>query len=466
MTTALNRLSQTLLGAFMIVALTIGYWGVFRQPDLVRREDNPRLVLEEQQIQRGQILDRNGVILARTLSDENTGLSVRIYPHPEASPVVGYYSIHYGVSGIEEVYDDILRGGAGISSGEAFLQELLHHPQIGGDVRLTIDTLLQQKASQALNGHRGSIIIVSVPQGEVLALTSVPTFDPNTLEDVWEGLSNDPDAPLLNRGTQALYQPGTILQGIIIGAALDTRTNVSPSAWGLDLSVAVDGGILPCAAEPSTAIDSIESAFMWSCPAPFQPLGSAIGPRRLNGFLASFGLLEPSVFRLPTTSAELIADTDLADSRLTAIGQSALTVTPLQMAQVAAAFANHGEIPVLRLVEAIRMPGENWQTIQPDGHLRGTISRASADEIARLMAESVARGAARQAAGVDGNVHGHVGLALAGPEGTLNAWFIGFINRPNGQAIAIAVLLEDKADASVAAKIGGDILRASLQHLP
>jgi membrane peptidoglycan carboxypeptidase len=136
------------------------------------------------------------------------------------------------------------------------------------------------------------------------------------------------------------------------------------------------------------------------------------------------------------------------------------------MAQVAAAFANHGEIPALHLTQAVRAPDGEWELPPPEGSPRGTISRASAGTIARWMAQAVETGAARAARLPGRQVYGHTGLALAGPEGTLNAWFIGFVTHENGQVLAIAVLLEGENDASVAARIGGEALQIALDRLP
>lgn len=466
MTASLNRLGQVLLGIFLVVALAIGYWGIVRQTPLLSREDNPRRVLEEQRIRRGLIVDRNNTLLAGSLTDEATGISTRHYPYPEAAPVVGYYSIRHGVGGIEEAYDDVLRGTDGLSPAEQVFQTLLHRPQIGGDIRLTLNYMIQQNVDALLDEHRGAIVLITIPQGEILALASRPAFDPNHLDEQWDSLSSDPDAPLLNRATQALYQPGTILQTAVLGAALDTNTTIPSSMWGEVLSTRVDGSILPCAAAPQDMIDSLTGALFWACPSPFEQLGLAMGSHRLNAVLSSFGLFEPPVFALPTSGPDSDVVLQEGDSQQIAIGQSSLTVTPLHMAQMAAAFANHGEIPALRLVQAVRIPGEGWQTVQPEGYRRGTISRASADSVAQLMGQTVSTGAAAEAAIEGHRVYGHVGLALAGPEGNFNAWFIGFVNHPNGQSIAVAVLLEDERDATRAAYIGGRALEAALNLQP
>jgi peptidoglycan glycosyltransferase len=465
MMTSIHRLSRGLLAAFLMVALALGWWGIARRDVLLARDDNPRLVLEEQRIRRGTILDRNGVVLAETRLDADGEIATRRYPHPEAAPVVGYYSLRYGVGGIEAEYDDALRGITALTPAERLLNGVLHRPQIGSDVQLTLDLTVQQAAEAALGTRQGAVVVVSVPDGEVLALSSHPAFDPNDLEENWDDLMDDPAAPLINRATQGLYQPGTILQSALLGAAINVGL-VSPSAtWTGELAASVDGTTLPCAGDPAS-VDSLATAFAMACPAPFQSLAGRLERERFRAALADFRLLEAPTFALPTEASEPDALPSQADLALAAIGQSDLTVSPLQMALVASAFANHGQMPALRLVRATRAPGGVWEPITEEGHPLGTISRDSADDLVDLMALSVSRGAA-QAADLPGQqVYGHAGLALSGPEAALNGWFIGFVRRPDGGAVAVVVLVEDVTDAAVAPGIGGQVLQAALAAIP
>lgn len=461
MTAPLRRVSAGLLIAFAIVALALGYWNILRGAELLARPDNPRAVLAERRIQRGQILDRNGAVLAGTAVDAQSGFATRQYPYPEASPVVGYYSLRYGTGGIEAAYDGTLRGDISLSATDRILNGLLHRPQVGGDVRLTIDLALQQTADQLLEGFTGAVVLLNVPQGEVLAMSSHPTFDSSRLAEDWERLAADAGAPLLNRVTQGQYQPGTILQSVVLAAAADSRTATPQDTVGGMLSVRVGDELLPCAAAPQTA-STLADSYALACPAPFQSVALRTGAQRLDAVLADFGLLEAPLFPLPTEPAGQVQPPAQNDLLLTAVGQSSLTVSPLQMALVAAAFADHGRMPAPQIVQATRSPGGTWEPATTEGYPRGTISRASADAIAELMLQAVEQGAARAAARPGYPIRGHSGLALSGLEAATNAWFIGFAPSGTDQAIAVAVLLEDTDGASQAAHIGGEMLRAAL----
>ncbi len=459
MTTPLRRLSLGLLIAFAITALALGYWNVIQGEELLARADNPRRVLAERRIRRGEILDRHGVVLAQSLLDPETGFANRSYPYPDAAAVVGYYSLRYGVSGIEAAYDAFLRGEPTPGTLDALLAYLLHRPQIGGDVRLTLDLTVQRAADHALGDRRGAVVVLSVPQGEVLALSSHPTFDANRLDEDWESLRADPDAPLINRATQGLYQPGAILQSVVLAAALDLHVIEWDEVWMGTLNAEVDNERLPCARTAQG--NDLASLYAAACPAPFLDIARRVGAARLDAVLVDFGLLEAPLFALPTAATDLNQLPAQSDLLLTAIGQSNLTVSPLQMALVAAAFADHGRMPPLQLVQAVRPSNGVWQMAAPTGYPRGTVSRDSADTIAELMAR------AAQATGIETpGVYGHAGLALAGPAQTYNAWFIGFVRRSSEEAIAAAILVEGSDDAALAARIGSEVLHAALVASP
>jgi peptidoglycan glycosyltransferase len=208
MTQNIQRLAQSILLGFVLIAASLLYWQVARAPGLVAREDNPRLVQADLRAQRGRLLDRRGEILA--YSDplpEPTGLGgivQRRYPQPEAPHAVGYYSLRYGTGGAEAAFDTTLRGQL------TRLDRLLHRPQVGDDTTLSLDLATQRAARQSLGERRGAVVLLEVATGEVLALVSHPSYDPNTLDDDWDALIADPGAPLLNRATQGVYALGDL----------------------------------------------------------------------------------------------------------------------------------------------------------------------------------------------------------------------------------------------------------------
>lgn len=455
---SLSRLTRLFLLAFVVIAAGLGYWGLASQQSLTRRQDNPRLVLAEERIHQGDIVDRDGRPLVTSIpTDAGNDTFTRETLYPETAPVVGFYSLRHGTGGIESAYESTLHGDRFVSPFDTWLDGVLHRPQVGGDARLTLSLPLQQAARSALNGRSGAIVVINAATGDILAMDSLPTYDPNTLDRDWDSLRADPAAPLLNRATQALYQPGSILEGVILGEALNTGVAAADDTWNGLASARFNGGTLPCATPTNITPGTYADAFIWSCPGTLQALGRQMGTGDLTQTFSDFGLTDAPPFDLPVavTGATSTAAEDPANM---AIGQSRLTVTPLHMALVAAAFSSRGQIPAPRLVSAIRPPSQNWADIAAPAARRGTISGDSAEIVKGLMRESVLSGAAQAASQPGREIYGNSGLALAGPAQEFNVWFIGFVYADNHTPIAISVLLEHTRDTQAAGKIGGLLL--------
>ncbi|NLF02802.1 MAG: FtsW/RodA/SpoVE family cell cycle protein, partial [Anaerolineales bacterium] len=346
-----------------VVALVAGWWSVPQASALQARPDDPRRVLYEERIIRGDIVDRHGVLLAGTEVSQD-GVVRRRYPVPEAAPALGYATLRYGTGGIEAALDTELRGETSRTLWEQIWDDLLHRPPQGSTVRLTLDVGLQREAQQALTGHAGAIVLMDAATGDILVLASSPSYNPERLEENWDALRDDPAGPLLNRATQGLYQPGASLQTAILAEALslgvvDLQARVSHAA---DI-VTIDGAQLTCRTVPAEGA-SWGEAYAAACPAPFAALGSTLGTEGLEATVARWRLDTPPPFDIPTAAADWTAPAADAPAALAdeAVGQGALVVSPLQMALVAGTLANGGTMPAPRLVDAIQQAG-GWQQV-------------------------------------------------------------------------------------------------------
>src|SRR5512141_1947746 len=211
MSKSIQRVSLAFIAVFGILSLALGFWSI-ASPGLIERTDNPRLIFDEQKIQRGAILDRYDRIMAETIP--LSGTLIRHYTDRSSAPVVGYYSINFGRSEIEEALEETLRGPYG------FLDRLLHRDRIGHSVRLTIDASIQRQLANQFD-QPGGAIVLSIPDGAIIATASYPSFDPNTLDENWKALASDPASPLLNRATQGLFQPGAIFETPLLADAIE-----------------------------------------------------------------------------------------------------------------------------------------------------------------------------------------------------------------------------------------------------
>ena len=461
-TSRLFRLTGVLIVALILLSATCGYWAVLRAQALRTRDDNPRRVIYEQQIVRGRILDRSGTVLAdvEKLAD---GSVKRRYPVPQAAPAVGYASLRYGVSGIEAAFDAHLRGEAGRSVWQSAWEKLIHRPPQGRDVQLTLDTMLQIQAQQELEGRAGAIVLLEAASGEILALASSPTFDSRRLDETWEELIQDPSAPLVNRATQSLYQPGAALQTIIIAEALNEGlTTLAAHAPHAMVSLPINGVALGCSkrlSEPTT----LAQAYAAACPAPFADLGERLGAAGLERAIGRWVLFVPSLqMEIPTESAgwNTAGLSTTTSQRIEAIGQGKLTVSPLQMALVAATLANEGEMPAPRLTLRIQDTHGTWCEHPSKGAPHSILT----SDRARDLLEVWRRCKGYSSSGQE-EIVAHWGIAIAGEEQAPHIWFLG-VAPANDPRYAIAVLLEhtDVSELAVA-DIGAELLQAASHRM-
>jgi cell division protein FtsW (lipid II flippase)/cell division protein FtsI/penicillin-binding protein 2 len=443
--TTLRRTAGFFLLCFAAVAVTLAYWQVVRAPALAERPDNPRIVQAELRLQRGRILDRHGAELAVSLAQPDGGSMRRFYPHPAAAPVVGYYSLRYGRSGVEQAYDSILRGEpeADEDAWGKWWNELLHRPQVGDDVQLTIDLALQEAAAQALAGHAGAAVILDASSGEVLALSSSPTYDPNSLDSAWDTLVAAPQAPFLNRATQGLYSPGPLFRTLLLAAALEQGAVSQGSSFAP----------VACAHRPQKAepLDVYE-VYAFGCDDVFAALSDRLDGAELLALGRRLGFDAAPALDIPT-EAGLLAEREHTADGLPATGEPYLArweiaVSPLQMALVMAAIADEGRQPVPHLSAA----GEAAPT--------EALSPATARQLKRAMRLAATVTPAVEAVAPGREVAGQLAVVPRREAGRkpLN-WFLGLVPT-DGPELAVVVVIEEGRDDGQAAALAAEQMLA------
>ncbi|MCB8981764.1 MAG: hypothetical protein H6657_30525 [Ardenticatenaceae bacterium] len=428
----LRQMQRAILLSFLAVAVSLVFWSVVRSSAILTRDDNPRLVEAELRIQRGQILDRNGTVLAHTVGEPDA--LARTYPFATIGPAVGYYSFRHGTAGIEAGYDEVLRGDE--TTFTAVLdQQLLHEPQIGRDVQLTLDAELQTTAEALFGNEQGALVLLDVTTGDILAMVSHPGYNPNRLDENFDELVEDETAPLLNRAVQGQYQPGLVLQPFILAAALDAdRIQLDGAVLNANRPVPVDGEVKRCQSDPpddATWADVLR----YRCPGPMQDLADRLGLAALDDIFLRFGFTTPPDLPLNT---EVPEQEPLADPLQAGIGQDNLTVSPLQVALALAALANDGRLPTPRLVTAVQAEDGTMQAQSTTPSAGDTVTSQAAREIRQLLSD-------------DGTVHFAVS-ALSGPE-SRNGWYLALTPTETLQ-YAIVVVVENSEDLDVVTAIG------------
>lgn len=440
-------LSRAMLLGFLLICLSLVYWGSLRADEMQVRDDNPRSVEAELRIHRGQILDRTGRILAETVGAEDR--PIRQYPYPNSGPAVGYYSFRHGTSGIEKSYDRLLRGET-LDLWSELIRSSLHRPLQGHDLQTTLDAEAQTKAEALLGSHTGAVVLFSAEDAEVIAMSSHPGYDPNQLDAEFDRLATAEDAPLLNRAIQGAYQPGLILQPFILAAAIDEGLiRLSDEVADANQLIFVNDAPLQCAAEPKEPV-TWQEVLKSRCPAPLAELGDLLGRQKLETLFTAFGF--SSMPDIPLDSNDLNVD-PVDQPSMASIGQDTLTISPLQAGLAWLALTQGGLLQTPRLVNAVQDSEDNWQPVAygPPSSVRA-VSQSSARRVVSAM-------------GTRNDVIEFSSLVLSGPEGNRNSWYLG-LTPADSPRYAVVIIVESESNLSIAEQMGRQLLQAAIEIAP
>lgn len=452
----MGAVSLLVVGA-MLAALA--YWQVFRT-DLAGRAGNPRVLSAYTNPGRGRILDRKGNVLAETLPGGQ-----RYYPDASVAHVAGFIDSRFGMHGVELAFNDALSGETGARSWSAAFEAEFQRASVRGlDVRLTIDPAVQAAAAGALGARRGAVVALDPRNGEVLAMVSVPTYDPGALGRNGDALTSDPSSPLLNRATQGSYPPGSTFKTVTASSALEHGVITPETLVTCPGEIVVDGFPISCRNVPQgVGTYPFRDAFAYSVNAIFGQLGVEIGWKRLLDTARSFGFGSALDFTIETAPSQVYAPGSSLTKVLlasTAFGQGELLATPLQMAVIAATIANGGVLVSPHLgLDALR-DGEHVRDLETPEATR-ILSPGVSKTMRDLMVAVVANGQANGVAIPGVTVAGKTGTAESG-QGTSHAWFIAFAPAES-PTVAVAVLVEEGGQGGVVASpIAGKVIQAAL----
>ena len=392
-----------------------------------------------------------------------------------------------GVSGLELKFDHELRGRTGsktiLINARGYKERELgvQLPEPGHDLMLSLDARCQQAAEQALGEHIGAAVVIDPNNGDVLALASTPTFDPNRFiprvrREEMEALLNDPSKPLANRAVSEQYAPGSTFKLVIALAGLDCGKLSSASSAFCSGEVQVGGQLKKCwikskGGQHGTV--NLRAAIVHSCNIFFYEHGISIGMGPIIAMAKQFHLGERTGIPLPREARGHVPDPTrrhrAAETANVAIGQGEIDTTPLQMACITAAIANGGTIIAPRLVTSIRATNK-------DGGIGPAVEEFPPRELGKLtvrpqlieMVRKAMLGVVQDADGT-GKKAGVPGVEVAGKTGTAQvmdtqaniighrAWFVSFAPYQNPK-YALAIMLEDgDSGGQVAAPVAGKI---------
>jgi peptidoglycan glycosyltransferase len=450
-----NRQIVKLFGFVLILyALLFGftsYWSVFDADSLNANSANRRPLLEEQQIKRGTIFADDGSVIAvsKARGEGDNQIFVRRYPEgPLYGNPIGYSFVERGRVGFELAHNDELVGNK--TEFLSILDELQGNEQEGDNITSSLDPAAQRAAVDGLAGRRGAVVAMVPSTGEIKAMVSVPEYDPNVVRNskAFERLNTDESAPLFNRATQGGYPPGSTMKVVTATAALDSGEFTPSSTLSGASPIDIEGVPLSNSGGEQFGTIDMRTALTNSVNTWWAQAGERLGNETMYRYMDRFGFnqkpeLDYPGFQLTASGvyegSRLLNASDRIDMGRVAIGQERLRVTPLQMAEVAAAVANDGELIEPRLWSKVVDPDGRETRLDPDRQSR-VMSEDTAAELNQMMQSVVQEGTGTAAAVSGIDVAGKTGTAEVSG-GVNQAWFIGFAPADDPQ-IAIAATVE------------------------
>jgi penicillin-binding protein 2 len=361
-------------------------------------------------------------------------------------PLLETPGFRIGRTGVEREFDRSLRGRAGarqleVNANGRVVRELgRRSADKGGDLVLTLDMAVQRYAAERLGDQAGAIVVMDANTGDIAALASTPSFDPNSFAnglgaDEWAALSENIRAPLRNKAIAGEFAPGSTFKMAVALAALEEGVSHSGTEVNCPGHIDLGNSRFHCWRRGGHGKLDLTEAIAQSCDVYFYELAQRLGIDRIAAMARRLGLGEDFDIEIPGARSGLVPTAAWkravigeawvgGETLITGIGQGFLLATPLQMAVMTARIANGGRavVPRLTAAQGVRLPD---RLPEPDPH-------APADILARAevpVSLTVGEAASTEDLGFDPRhvaaVRRGMSAVIASPRGTAYAARIG-----------------------------------------
>lgn len=457
-TTMNNRIIYVMLFfiiIFLSIVLYLVYFQLIKAEELAANDHNKRNWVDENAIVRGSIFDRNGNKIVYSQKD-NQGNWKRIYNYGIVdSTFTGFSSSQYGKSGLEKNYNNQLLNlsKAPISK----FRNMVEKTGYGNNLVLTINQEIQNIAYNYLKEKTGAIVVMDPRNGEILAMVSNPTIDPNTIDNYWGEIIENNEGPLVNRAVQSNYRPGSTFKIISTIGILESGIDQSYNDIGKET---IQGYDIKNFSDAIYGPLNLRSAFINSVNTYFASKIDKIGKDKFKEVVERFMFNKDYQFDLETIKSKIpFDDLNRADLAMTGFGYSKTEVTPLHMAMVTSAIANDGQMMQPIMVKSI--VNKDGKVIEERKHK--VLSHISTIENANLVRDFMV-GVVNEGTGTAAyqdaiQIAGKTGTADKN-NGSTDAWFVGFAPAYDPK-ISVVVILENDGSTGgqSAAPLAGALIR-------
>jgi penicillin-binding protein A len=472
--TPVRRVALAVMAMILLLMGNLTYVQVVQAGEYRSDPRNQRVLLAEYSRKRGQISAERQILASSVETDDRLRYLRQYADGPVYAPVTGYYSITYSSSGVERAEDSVLNGSDDRLFGRRLSDLITGRDPSGGNVVLTIDPNVQQAAYDQLarRGYTGAVVALRPQTGEILAMASTPSFDPNPLAShnteeqmaAWERYNNADPPVLTNRAISQAYPPGSTFKLIDTAAALSSGRYTPDSQLTAASSITLQGTNTDLQnfngnACGTSATASLRDALQRSCNTAFAQLAQELGEQAIRSQAEAFGIGTPNLQVPMTVATSTLGDIpDVAALQQSSIGQRDVALTPLQNAMIVAAIANGGRVMKPYLVKEIQSQElTTISTTEPE-----SINRAIDPRVASTLTELMVNN--ENSYQGTGKI---TGVQIAAKTGTAehgsdpsrtppHVWYVAFAPADNPQ-VAVAVVVENGGDRSNLAATGGAI---------
>ena len=425
----------------------------------VSNPHNPRISSQKQSVIMGTVTDRDGTVLAYTDESGARRYNGSRETRLAVSQVVGDSGGQVS-TGVETFHAPYLLGFKS-SVLERLADAFTGTPQRGDDVKLTISERLCRHISESFpGGARGAAVVMNYRTGEILAMVSLPQFDPMDMDSA---LADEKAGALINRATQGLYPPGSTFKIVTLASALANLPDLEDFAFNCTSYYPVGNYSVTEASEHG--VQTLQQAFVNSCNTTFAALSQELSYATLGATAEAFGFNENFMFGdlIVYNSSYPIDNLSAEDLAWSSIGQGRVLATPLHMALIACTIARGGISVEPTLLSSITTAQGGSRALPSRTPGARVLSAQIAQEIEEDMIRVVKSGTGTRAALGDGYVvAGKTGSAeISDEEGnSAHAWFVGYVTNDNAP-YAVSVIVEHGGSGGA---VAAPIARKALQR--
>ena len=444
------RVTYLFIAIFLLMMGYLVYFNALKSKEIINSAYNVRLDSMADRVLRGQILDNEGNVLAKTEVSED-GTEKRVYPYGKMyAHVVGYDS--HGKAGLESKENFKL-----LTSNAFFLERIVkamrEEKNIGDNIITTLDTDLQETAYNALGDYKGAVVVMEASTGKILSMVSKPDFNPNSISEIWDDITEDERSPLLNRATQGAYAPGSVFKLVTALSYMRENSDYANYNYECEGEITYNDTTIHCAKGNVHGELDLKDSIAHSCNASFCNIGLTLDISKYKNTAKEllFDSKLPSPLLYTKSKFQLTEDSEIYEIMMTAMGQGNTQTNPYHMALVTCAIANGGILMEPYLVDEI----VNYSGTSVDKHMpkkyATIMSSSEAAQLKEYMMAVTEYGTASSLSGQGYTVAGKTGTAeYSSDKEKVHSWFVGFSNVDNPDLV-ISVVIESADNSGMKA---------------